>query len=386
MRTLAKAALALVLVSGPAARADVETQPYAGVSVEQLYDSNVENSHGADGVTRVTPRLGFLFEGPRLKLDLDYRIGFHEYDTGTIDNSINHRAAVVGRTELTPRLAADTRIVLISGEDPILLERPGVFIPDGGFTDLEAHLGTAYAVTRRLSVEASYLFRLSRFDLADEMNGLAFNGDEHRVDLATAYRWTRRLTLRAVARGQHFITYDAPEENTDAVGGGLGFDYSFTELLGLRVEGGPLYYSGNGSAATWFATASLLHRGETMRWAISAFRDLYGGTSTAQAIWSEAVAATGVFRLTRELDLRVRAGAYRNGFAPSGDAQVSGLLGRVDLGMSIFRNNARFELYGEHRGQDATGGLAFGDVQRTVVGVRLVALAGADILSLGDMQ
>jgi hypothetical protein len=386
MRTLAKAALALVLVSGPAARADVDTEPYAGVSVEQLYDSNVENSHGADGVTRVTPRLGFLFEGPRLKLDLDYRVGFHEYDTGTIDNSINQRAAVMGRALLSPRLTADTRIVLISGEDPILLDRPGVFIPDGGFTDLEAHIGAAYAVTRRVSFEAAYLFRLSRFDLADIPNGVAFNGDEHRADLSLGYQWDRRLTLRALARGQHFITYGAPEETTEAVGGGLGFDYAFTSILGLRVEAGPLYFSGSGGTVTWFANASLAHRGEDMRWSISAFRDLYGGTSTADAIWAEAAGVTGVFRLTRDIDLRLRAAVYRDGFAPSESAVVNGIVGRADIGTYIFRNNARFELYGEHRGQDTSGGLAFGDLQRTVVGVRLVAFAGVDLLSLGDMQ
>src|SRR5262249_5676188 len=145
-------ALGLALAGGAtrAARADTEADPYAGIAVEQLYDSNVENSHGADAVTRVTPRLGFLVLGPRVDLDAAYRLGIHTYADGSAPNSINHRASIVGRAAATPRLDVDTRLILVAGADPILLDRPGIAIPQGPFVDFEGHAGAKYQAERRL--------------------------------------------------------------------------------------------------------------------------------------------------------------------------------------------------------------------------------------------
>ena len=377
------ALLALLAMAGPA-RADTAAEPYAGITLEQLYDSNVQNTGNSDEVTRVTPRLGLLVDGPRLKLDADYRIGFFEYAEGTVDNTINHRAALVGKAAATERLSFDTRMVLVIGSDPILLDRPGLAIPQGGFDDFEGHVGMAYRATRRLTLDLSYLYRRSRFDLAGRENPLAFDGDEHRVDGDAAYRLTRRLTLRILGRAQHFVSFGTADTSLgDAGGGGAGLDYALGRSTVARAEGGPLVFSNGG--ATWFALAQLQHRGERMRWTLLALRDVYGGTSAAYAVWAESVQLMGSFRLTRQIDLRVRGAAYRNGPAPDLDWNVEGLVGRVDAGYSLFGNNARFELYAEQRTQDAAGTFAFDNVHRTIVGVRLVAFAGADLLSLGDL-
>lgn len=380
--TTGMALLALLALAGPA-RADTAAEPYAGITVEQLYDSNVQNTGNSDEVTRVTPRVGLLIDGPRLKLDADYRIGFFEYAEGTLDNTINHRAALVGKAAATERLSFDTRMVLVIGADPILLDRPGIAIPQGGFDDFEGHVGTAYRATRRLTLDLSYLYRRSRFDLAQGESPLAFDGDEHRVDGDAAYRLTRRLTLRVLGRVQHFVSFGTTDSLGDAAGGGGGLDYALGPNTLARADGGPLLFTSGGT--TWFALAQVQHRGERMRWTLAALRDVYGGTSAAEAVWAESIQVAGAFRITRNIDLRVRGAAYRNGPAPEYDANVSGVVGRVDAGYSLFGNNARFELYGEHRAQDAAGGLAFDTIQRTIVGVRLVAFAGADLLSLGDL-
>lgn len=376
------ALLALLAMASPA-RADTAAEPYAGITVEQLYDSNVQNTGNSDEVTRVTPRLGLLIEGPRLKLDADYRIGFFEYAEGTVDNTINHRAALVGKAMATERLTFDTRMVLTIGSDPILLDRPGIAIPEGGFDDFEGHVGMAYRATRRLTLDLSYLYRRSRFDEAEGMNPLAFDGDEHRVDGDAAYRLSRRLTMRILARAQHFVSFGTTDSLGNAVGGGAGLDYALGPNTLARADAGPLVFTTGGT--TWFALAQVQHRGERMRWTLAALRDVYGGTSAAEAVWAESVQAMGAFRLTRRIDLRVHAAAYRNGPAPDFDSNVTGLVGRVDAGYSLFGNNARFELYGEHRSQDVSGVVAFDNIQRTIVGVRLVAFAGADLLSLGDL-
>jgi len=376
-------ALLALLATAGAARADTATEPYAGITLEQLYDSNVRNTGNSDEVTRVTPRLGLLIDGPRLKLDADYRIGFFEYAEGSVDNTVNHRAALVGKAAATERLSFDTRMVLVIGSDPILLDRPGIAIPEGGFDDFEGHVGMAYRATRRLTLDLSYLYRRSRFDLAEGMNPQAFDGDEHRVDGDAAYRLTRRLTMRILARAQHFVSFGTTDSLGNAVGGGAGLDYALGRNTLARAQGGPLVFENGGT--TWFGLAQVEHRGERMRWTLAALRDIYGGTSAAEAVWADSVQLVGAFRLTRRIDLRVRGVAYRNGPAPDLDHNVSGLVGRIDAGYSLFGNNARFELYGEHRSQDAAFGLTFDNVQRTLVGVRLIAFAGADLLSLGDL-
>jgi len=376
------ALVALVAAAGPAS-ADTAAEPYAGITVEQLYDSNVQNTGVSDEVTRVTPRLGLLLDGPRLKLDADYRIGFFEYAEGSVDNTINHRAALVGKAAATERLSFDTRMVLIVGSDPILLDQPGLAIPQGGFDDFEGHVGTAYRATRRLTLDLSYLYRRSRFDLADGMSPLAFDGDEHRVDGDAGYRLTRRLTLRILGRFQHFVSFGVTDTSLgDAGGGGAGLEYKLGRTITARADGGPLVFSNGG--ATWFGLAQIQQRGERMRWTVFGLRDVYGGTSAAYAVWAESVQAVGTFRLTKQIDLRVRGAIFRDGLAPNVDWNVEGLVGRVDAGYSLFGNNARIELYGEYRTQDAAAGLAFDNFHRTLVGVRLVAFAGADLLSLGD--
>lgn len=372
--------LALWLLAGTAA---AETEPYAGVSVEQLFDSNVMNSRGPDAVTRVTPRVGILLEDQRFTLDADYRLGLHAYAAGTADDSINHRAALFGRAVATPRFTAETRMTLVAGDDPVLLDRPGVAVPQGAFVDLAGQIGGAWRATRRLTLDLSYLYRRSRFDLASGPMPLAFDGDEHRIDAAADYRMTRRWTLRTLARGQHFVGIGPMDTLGDALGTGAGLIFALNEHWRMRGEAGPLWFTGSG--VTWFALTEVSWRGRSTRWAVQALRELYGGTGAAEAIWTESLIGEGTFRFGRGIGLRIRAGGYRNGAAPAADADVSGLLVRADLGWLIFSNHARLELYAEHRAQDADGGTAFGDVQRTVAGLRLVAVAGTDLLSLGDI-
>jgi len=381
--TTTLAALALAVLTAGEVRGDTAADPYAGVAVEQLYDSNVQNSKGSDSVTRVTPRIGFLVSGPRLDLDVDYRIGIFEYINDTAPSSLNHRASVVGKAAVSPRFDVDTRLLLVSGEDPFILELPGIAVPLGGYTEFEGHLGAKYLITRRLAFDAAYGYRRSRFDEADLPDPVAFNGDEHRVDAGLGYQMTRRLTLRGFGRYQHFTNFGAPVENMDAAGPGVGLDYLFTGQTFGHADAGPLFTSDG--RTTWFGRLHVGHQGERARYSLSGFRDFYGGTGGIDATWTEAVMGQGVFSLTKQLELRMRAGVFRNGFGASEDAAVTGLVGRADLGWKLFRDNMRIELYGEHRAQDAAvGGLAFGDIQRTVVGLRLVAVAGVDIAALGD--
>jgi hypothetical protein len=375
-------AIAAIFLAAPAARGDTVTQPFAAVMVEQLYDSNVMNERGQDMVTRVTPRIGVLLETRRLVLGGDYRLALHTYALGTADSTINHRGAIRARVRATPRLDVYGDAVLLRGDDPVLLDRPGVAIPQGAFLDLVARAGVEHRATRRLDLGASYLYRRSRFDLAQAADPLAFDGDEHRLDATGAYRLSRRWTTRAVARAQHFVAFGSSASLGQALGAGAGVELRLGERTRARAQGGPLWFTGGGVG--WFGGCDLTRVGERWRVALRALHDVYGGTSAAEAVWSDSISADGLLRLARHVDLRVRAGAYRGGIAPNYDPDVSGLIARAELGWVFFRK-ARLELYAEHRAQDADGGTAFGDVQRTVAGLRLSAVIGTDITSIGEL-
>lgn len=379
--------LASIVLLGFAATAAADpkgtTSPYAGVAAEQIYDSNVMNRYGADAVTRVTPRVGIIHESDRLRYLGEYRLGLHAYAGGAADNSINHRGALGLKWRTTPRLTLDADATLTIGDDPVLIDRPGVIIPlGGGFTDVQAHTGIAWRATRRTTLSLEYLARVSRFELAGEPDVTAYDGDEHRLDGAVAWRATRRWTLKAIGRGQRFVSYGSTSSLEWAAGAGAGFEVRLAPLWRARAQGGGLVYAGS-SVPGWFALADLTRSGERWRVALRGIHDVYGGTSAAEAVWSESVQLDGALRLARYLGLRARAGAYRGGPAPNYDSHVQGVQGSLSLGWLVWPG-ARLDLYAEHRMQDASFGRGFGDVQRTVAGVRLTAIAGLDLLSLGE--
>jgi hypothetical protein len=381
MKLLVTTSLVLGLAAG-SARADSRTSPYAAVALEETYDSNVFNARGQDVVTRVTPRLGILHQTLRLDLAADYRMALHAYAGGTAEGSINHRASLGARWQGSERLELHAGGVLLVGDDPVLLDRPGVIVPQGGFTDLALDAGGSWRSSRRGTLSADYTLRLSRFDLAGAPDPLAYDGDEHRLDVGYAYRLTRRLTGRLIGRGQLFDSYGATVSLGEAAGGGAGLEYRLTRLWRARAEGGPIWTP---EGVGWFGAADLYRTGQ--RWRVGArfAHDLYGGTSAIEAVWSESLLLDAGVRLGKTMSLRARGGVYRGGPAPDDAVNVAGLQGRMSFAWQLFRA-AELEVYAEHRAQDGRGGTAFGDVNRTVAGVRLTAVAGLDLTSLGETR
>ncbi len=374
--------IAAIGLCASVAQADTITEPFAGVTLEQLYDSNVMNARGQDAVTRVTPRVGFVVETRRLELGADYRLGLHAYATGTAASTINHRGSLGTTWRATPRLGLHASAVMVMGDDPVLLDRPGVAIPQGGFFDLVAEVGMDWRATRRVDLGLDVMHRSSRFDLAQGPSPLAFDGDEQRVDANAAYRLSRRWTTRLIGRYQHFVSYGGTGALGDAIGGGAGAELKLSERTRARAYGGAVFFVG--SIPGWFAGADVTRIGQRWRLALRAFHDIYGGTSAAEAVWFDSLLVDGTFKLSKRIDLRVRAGGYRGGVAPNYDMNVTGLIAHGHLGWSLNRN-ARLELYGEHRAQDAGGGIAFGDVQRTVAGLRLTTVIGTELSSIGEL-
>jgi hypothetical protein len=377
-----KLPLSIAVAALASSTAGAETSPYAGVTAEQSWDSNVMNSRGDDGVTRITPRVGLLHESSRLRFLGEYRLGLHAYATGSADDSINHRGALSFLWEATPRLELEGDAMVTVGDDSVLLDRPGVIIPRGGFVDVGAHAGVKWRATRRTRLALDYLARASRFDLSDGPDPQAYDGDEHRLDATASWRATRRLTLKGITRGQRFVSYGTTASLGGSLGAGAGLEYRLARLWRARAHGGGLWFEGS-PIFGWFAQADLTRTGDRWRVALRGVHDVYGGTSAAEAVWSESAFVDGALRLSKTVGVRARAGGYRGGAAPNYDVNVSGLTGRAELAWLAWRG-VRLDLFAEHRAQDADGGLGFGDVHRTVAGVRLTAVTGLDLLSLGE--
>jgi hypothetical protein len=371
-------AAAILMVAVPAV-ADTRIQPYVGVTVEEVYDSNVLNSHGPDSVTRVSPRVGILADDERLTLGLEYKAALHAYLQGAADNSFNHRAAALLKYIASRRLELRAHGVLLVADDPMLLERAAVAVPQGGFIDLVLGTEASFHVTRRVRLDGGYTYRRTRFDLAGGLNSAIYDGDEHRVDGDVAWEAERRLELRATGRWQHFVS--APGD-TDATGVGAGLTWNLSRPTRLILGGGPIWFT---TGATWVGDARLIYLTPRFRLALQGLRDLYGGTGASQTIWTDALIGDMGWRMTRDLTFHLRAAGYQSGPAPDEAAIVSGLVGRAGVSYMIVARTVRLDVYGEHRTQDATGGLAFGNVQRTLVGVQLTYVAGADVLALGEV-
>jgi hypothetical protein len=367
-------------------RADEIYTPYAAVSLEESWDSNVLGSRGDDAVTRLTPRAGLLTEGRRLVLSLDYRVGLHSYLAGTADDTINHRGSAFARFAVDARSDLEANALVVQADDPIVLDRPGVAVPPGGIFEVQTGLKLTTQLTRRLQTQASYAYRLSRFDLADDPMPLAYDGDEHRTDLKASYRLTRRFDATVAGRGQYFVSGGMqPDEVAAAPLGGLA--WRATRKLIFSAQSGPVFYIPRGDGASeisYLADGRAVWAGKRVRAALVALRELYGGTGTARAIWSEQVGGSVAWQLARLVVLRGSGGLGRQGPAPDGPADASTLTGRAELRLGLGRQ-LRLDLFAEHRTQDAEGGIAFGDVQRTVAGVRLIGVLGTDFESLAEV-
>ena len=279
---------------GTWARSDEIFRPYAAVSLEESWDSNVLGTQGDDAVTRLAPQVGVIREDRRLVLGVDYRVALHSYLAGSTEDSVNHRGGAFARFELNPRIQVDADVLVIEADDPIVLERPGLAVPPGGIFEISTGFKVTGEMTRRWRMESSYAYRRSRFDLADDPMPFVFDGDEHRADLRAVYRLTRRLDAIAAGRGQYFMA-GGPQPDEVAAAPLAGLAYRATRELRLSAEGGPVFYQPRGpgpSDVSYLADARIVWTGQRLRAALIGLRELYGGTGAPQAIWSEQLGAS----------------------------------------------------------------------------------------------
>jgi hypothetical protein len=387
------------------ARAEVRNELSASAGLDSAYDDNVFNGRGPDFVNRVNPHVSWRLIGRTLKVETAYDLGVWTYALGKAENSINHRAVFNIEGQPTRRLTLKAGDELVRAEDPGFITRIGVVAPQIGILDNVAEVGASVNFTRRFYAGINYLMHHASFDPYTAQQIAAgfptlYDGDEHNIDSAWVVRLTRKDDFRMGGRAQVF-TAGPQHGNSEewAVGAAysptVGFRHQFLPELELSGDGGPIFYQqlagavnipgATGSGVTGRGGARLRFYTESWRASLAYTHDLLGSTGIGTAIWADYVYAQVGYHWHERLDLSLGGGYFRNGRAVNQVFAYDGFTADALIDFSViryFRIGAYYTLRWQETGPGAVppGAVAaqFPTITRNIVGLRLLAVVGAD--------
>jgi hypothetical protein len=164
----------------------------------------------------------------------------------------------------------------------------------------------------------------------------------------------------------------------------------------LTADAGPLFYDSLGASQnivdamgrqiapasgwTWRGAATLRWNTPTWRASMGYTHDLIGATGAGTALWADAVYAQGGYHYLEKLDAHVGAGYFRNGAAVNQPWAYDGVLVDTFVDWRVvdyFRLGAYYTLRWQETGPGVVAG-NFPSVTRNIVGIRLLAVIGAD--------
>jgi hypothetical protein len=398
--------VAALLMAAGGASAEPKHELSVAAGVDSAYDDNVFNGRGPDYVNRINPQGSYHLIDPRVKIDAGYLFGYWTYAFGKAENSYNHRANLAVEGHPTRRLTMRVSDEFARAEDPGFISRIGVVAPQIGISDNVADALVGYALTHRWYGTASYLFHMATFDpytakqVADGLPPL-FDGAQHDANADFSYRVTRSDDLRFGARVQHytsgpqhesFARWDLANTYTPTV----GWRHVFLPELEWIADVGPIVFQSLGGAAnipgaardtgaTWRLATRLRWLTPTWRASVSFTRDLLGATGAGTTLWADYVYGQVGYHYLEKLDVSAGAGYFRNGRAIDQDAAYDGVTTDVLADWRVI-NNLRLGAYYTLRWQETGPGAIppgapmpqFPNVTRNIVGIRLLAVLGAD--------
>lgn len=399
-------ALALVPLLLGAARAAPQNLFSISAGVDSAYDDNVYNGRGPDFVNRVSPKVTYHLVDPRVKLDAGYELGYWTYAFGKADNSLNHRAdvSVEGRPTRRVTLSADDE--LTRAQDPGFILRLGVVAPQIGITDNVTDASIGVNLTRRWFGAAAYMFHFATFDRFSAEQVAAglpalFDGAEHKATLAFRYRVTRSDDLLFDGRFQRFTA--GPQSVSisrwalaNTYSPTLGWRHQFLPVLELSGSAGPVVYQAQGGArnvpgavldsgVTWRVGSRLRFYTDSWRASVAYTHDLLGATGAGTALWADYAYAQGGYDYVDKLDVTVGAGYFRNGAAVNQAFSYDGVTTDALIDWHVIANlrlGAYYSLRWQETGPGAippgAAAALFPNITRNIVGIRLLAVLGAD--------
>jgi hypothetical protein len=413
MRASFHIALALATLAPAFALASPKNELSVAAGVDSAYDGNVFNGRGPDFVNRITPHASWRLIDPRVKVETAYDLGVWTYAFGKASNSINHRAIASVEGNPTRRLTLKLADEFVRAEDPGFLTRIAVVAPQIGIYDNVLDTLAGYAITRRLYGDVGYTWHHTQFDPYGAREIAAgfptlYNGDEHDVVAGGAYRVTRSDDFRFNGRAQIFTAgpqarADMPEQDSASWRWNQGASYSpavgwrhqFLPVLELTADVGPVFYqrfAGSDhipgsppSGITWRLATRLRYYTPTWRAAMSYTHDLLGATGVGSAVWADYAYAQAGYHFLERLDVHAGGGYFRNGVAVDQPFAYDGFTVDALVDWRVIPNlriGAYYTVRWQRTGPGAVpaGAVApqFPDVTRNIVGIRLLAVVGAD--------
>jgi hypothetical protein len=397
--------LALLLFAGLALASPINEFSVAA-GVDSAYDSNVYNGRGPDYVNRISPRAGYRLLDPRVKLETGYELGYWTYAFGKAENSLNHRGLVSLEAHPVRRFAIQIADELDRAEDPGFLLRFGVVAPQIGITDNVGDLLMDYAFTRRLHGAIGYTNHLARFDAYTPAQAATnppalFDGMQQDAQVHFSYLVLRTDELRMTGRFQNFSAGPqaisvAQWQLANTYTPELGWRHHFTPDLQWTIDGGPLFFQALSAASNIpgaTQSSGVTGRGATsLRWATPSWRasvsythDLIGATGAGSALWADAVYAQAGYHWLDRLDAHAGGGYFRNGRAVNQEVAYDGFTADAIVDyrvLNYFRIGGYYTLRWQRTGPGSvvpgTPVAQFPTVTRNVVGIRLLAVYGAD--------
>jgi hypothetical protein len=398
--------LALVVAIGTAALAAPKHELSVAAGIDSAYDDNVYNGRGPDFVNRINPQGSYHLIDPRYQVDAAYLFGYWTYALGKASNSLNHRASVGVEGRPHRRVVMRLNDEFTRAEDPGFLTRIGVVAPQIGIIDNIADASIGVNLTRRWFGAAGYTFHMATFDPYTPtmvMQGLPalYDGAEHDALLNFSYRVTRSDDFRFGTRVQHFSA--GPQNGSitawdlaNTYAPSVGWRHQFLRELDLTADVGPVVYQALSGAemipaaphdngVTWRLGSRLRWYTPTWRASLSYMHDLLGATGAGTAIWADYLYGQAGFHWLEKLDVSAGAGYFRNGFAVNQAFAYDGVTVDALVDWRII-NNLRLGAYYTLRWQRTGPGAIppgapaaqFPNVTRDIVGLRLLAVIGAD--------
>ncbi|MDB4971322.1 MAG: hypothetical protein JWN44_7011 [Myxococcales bacterium] len=403
-RYIALVALSASTLVGAAAEAKPVNELSVSAGLDSAFDDNVYNSRGADFVNRITPHGSYRLIDQRVNIDTSYDFSYWTYALGKANNSLNHRADVSVEGHPTRRLTLKVADEFSRAEDPGFLSRMGVVAPQIGIFDNVADASAGVNIVRRVYAGVGYTYHWARFDEYNAMQAATYptlyDGAEHDVQGTTNVAITRRDDLRFAGRFQMFT---AGPQATDANRWNVGATYSPTlgwrhqllRELEITADAGPLFYdrlSGSQNLATfggnppssgwtWRGGAQIRYNTPAWRAAAGYVHDLLGATGAGTALWADAVYAQAGYHYLEKFDAHIGVGYFRNGAAVDQPWAYDGVTvdSLVDYRVvDYFRVGAYYTLRWQEAGPALVGAGQFPTVTRNIVGIRLLAVLGAD--------
>lgn len=324
--------LAASLLLPLSAAAKWQSGPLAKVRLEGRYDHNVIEGAG-DGSSLVQPMVGWRLRNPVTELEATYGVDVIRYlHDGPGRSGWNHRIQagqdfrLDRRTELTFQQRAE-RVY-----DPTALTRTGVVRAAGESTYGMVEGNLSHRFHPRWTGGIRYRGEVSLLDVEG-----AIDGAVHAPAAWAVWNWTRRDLVGIQYRYQFFDTFQGVD------GGAHEPTLSYARLLGpttrLELSAGPAIYTQEGETSLLpRGKVEAVHRRPRMTFSAGYERALVGSTGFEGALWSDSVAASAGWRVSRPLVLTAAGGWFRNGRAPDGRAFVDGFATALGVRYAIDRD------------------------------------------------